>query len=128
MTTLYLLQFLEDNGFGKIDTNLFWEKLTLDRNGIYVASIGEPTERGALKSQSYEIYSRGRNDYEGYQQLKEIVDFLEQSFDVCTLPAYEHKGANLENITIMPPSTITNYGLDSNGRIIFSATGRILLN
>lgn len=128
MITLSLLQYLEDNNFGKIDEDLFFEKLTYDKVGIYIASIGELSERGTVKSQSYELYSRGKSDLDGYRRLKRVLDFLEESFDVCTLPAFEHEGKGIENITILRPSTITNYGLDSGGRIIYSATGKILIN
>lgn len=128
MITLSLLQFLEDNGFGKIDESLFWEKLELDNTGIYIASIGEAGERGRSKAQSFELYSRGTSDYTGYKKLKEIVDFLNASYEVCKLPAYQHKGEDLKNITILPLSTISNYGQDSKGRVIYSATGRILTN
>lgn len=125
MITLSLLQLLEDNGFGTIDGDLFWEKLTLDKKGLYIASIGDDNDRGSLKSQRYEIYSRGSSDYEGYQKLKAVADFLNDNYELCSLPAYKHNGAGIENVTIMPLSSISNYGLDNNGRIIYSVTGRI---
>ena len=45
MITLNLLQLLENNGFGTIDENLFWEKLTLGEEGVFkpLNSTHEPT-------------------------------------------------------------------------------------
>lgn len=126
MITLSLLKYLEDNGFGKIDKDLFWQKLTLGKTGIYITDVGNTQERGALKSQIYTLYCRGKSDVDGYKKLSEIVDFLNDSFGVCQLPAVppvtEH---GYENVTIMPLSSISSNGLDSNDRIIYSATGTI---
>lgn len=41
MITLSLLKFIENNGLGVIDQDLFWQKLTLDKVGIYIADIGQ---------------------------------------------------------------------------------------
>lgn len=129
MITLNLLKLLENNGFGTIDRDLFWQKMTLGKNGVYIASIGNPTNRGSRSMQSFELYSRGTTDVAGYRQLKDIVDFLNASYSVCELPSVSINGTEIaekvENITIMPCSTISNGGLDDNGRIIWTATGTI---
>lgn len=125
MITLNLLKLLEDNNFGTIDEDLFWEKLTLGKIGVYVSSLGDTNERGMRRSQTYELYSRGSSDVAGYRKLKEIVEFLNASYSVCTLPAVDNISEPIENITIMPLSSITNGGLDDNGRIIWTATGTI---
>lgn len=129
MITLNLLKLLENNGFGTIEKDLFWQKMTLGKTGVYIASIGNPTTRGNRSMQSFELYSRGSTDVAGYRQLKDIVDFLNASYSVCTLPAVSINGTliayEVENITIMPCSTISNGGLDDNGRIIWTATGTI---
>lgn len=129
MITLNLLKLLENNQLGEIDKDLFWEKLTLGKIGVYISSIGNPTERGNRKIWSFELYSRGSSDVAGYKQLKDIVDFLNASYSVCKLPSVSINGKQIadevENITIMPCSTITNGGLDDNGRIIWTATGTI---
>ena len=129
MITLNLLKLLENNGFGTIDQNLFWQKMTLGKNGVYIASIGNPTNRGSRLMHSFELYSRGASDVAGYRQLKEIVDFLNSSYSVCSLPSVSINGTEIaeevKNITIMPCSTISNGGLDDNGRIIWTATGTI---
>lgn len=132
MITLNLLKLLENNNLGEIDKDLFWQKLTLGNIGVYISSIGNPTERGNRQMYSFEMYSRGTTDVDGYKRLEAIVNFLNSSYDVCTLPSVtiQTKDGDIEvdeveNITIMPCSTISNGGLDDNGRIIWTATGTI---
>jgi len=126
MITLSLLKYLEDNGFGTIDTDLFFQKLTLDRKGIYIANVGDAQSRGARRTQSYELYCRGETDVDGYKRLSDVIDFLNGSYGVCVLPAVPPvTTTGYKNVTIMPLSTITNVGLDDNNRVIYSATGTI---
>lgn len=128
MITINLLKYLEDNGLGKIDESLFWQKLALGRNGVYIADLGATSERGKRKTTRFELYSRGKSDIQGFKQLEQIVRFLNSSFDVCTLPAVEGIAEKAENVTIMPLSTIASSGMDENGRTIFTATGLIYHN
>lgn len=129
MITLSLLKFLENNGFGTIDTNLFWQKLTLDKVGIYIADLGTAQTRGGRRVQTYELYSRGNTDVNGYKQLQAVIDFLNAHFAVCELPAVKIGSETLtegfESVTITPLSSISSNGLDANGRIIYSAVGTI---
>lgn len=128
MITLSLLQYLSDNGFGTIDQDLFWQKLSLNRKGVFVLDIGQPQDRGMRRTQRYELYSRGTNDIDGYEKLVQIIDFLNAHYgDTCTLPkAGVYDGSQAyENVTIMPLSTPTNVGEDANGRIIWSTTGEL---
>ena len=129
MITLNLLKLLENNNLGEIDKNLFWQKMTLGEYGVYISSIGNPLVRGNRTMTSFEMYSRGKNDVEGYKQLKNIVDFLNASYSICKLPSVSINNIvvadEVENITIMPCSTISNGGLDDNNRIIWTATGSI---
>lgn len=127
MITLSLLQYLEDNGYGTIDTDLFWQKLSLGKKGVYIVSIGQPQARGGLRVQRYQLYSRGTTDVNGYERLANIVDFLNSSYNVCTLPKADvlPNSQAYENVTIMPISTPTNIGEDTKGRIIWSATGEL---
>lgn len=129
MITLSLLQLLEDNGFGIVDKDLFWQKLSLNKKGIYIIDIGQPQERGRRRSQRFDLYSRGTNDINGYERLMEIVDFLNENYaEICILPkANVYDGSKeYENVTILPISTPTNIGEDSQGRIIWSASGEII--
>ena len=126
MITLSLLKYLEDKGFGTIDKDLFFQKLTLDRKGIYIANVGDAQSRGMRRTQSYEIYSRGSTDVDGYKKLSDIMDFLNESYGVCQLPAVPPvTDTGYENVTIMPPSTISNVGMDANNRIVYSLSGTI---
>lgn len=129
MITLSLLKFIENNGLGVIDQNLFWQKLTLDKVGIYIADIGQTKERGGRNIVQFELYSRGDNDVDGYKRLQAILDLLNNNYVVCNLPSVQNGSEviteGFSNVTIMPPSSISNYGLDSQGRIIYSATGTL---
>ncbi len=124
--TLSLLQFLEDNGFGKIDQTLFWEKLGLGKDGLYISDLGDSQDRTTRPSTTYEIYSRAKDDFRAYTQLQEVADFLTSSYNVCQLPSVPScTDEGFSGVTIMPPSTIANAGIDANGHIIYSITGRI---
>lgn len=129
MITLSLLKFIENNGLGVIDQNLFWQKLTLDKVGIYIADIGQTKERGGRNIVQFELYSRGSDDVDGYKRLQAILDLLNNNYVVCNLPSVQNGSQviteGFSNVTIMPPSSISNYGLDSQGRIIYSATGTL---
>lgn len=129
MITLSLLKFIENNGLGVIDQDLFWQKLTLDKVGIYIADIGQTKERGGRNIVQFELYSRGNSDVDGYKRLQAVLDLLNNNYVVCNLPSVQNGSQviteGFSNVTIMPPSSISNYGLDSQGRIIYSATGTL---
>lgn len=129
MITLSLLKFIENNGLGVIDQDLFWQKLTLDKVGIYIADIGQTKERGGRNVVQFELYSRGNNDVDGYKRLQAVLDLLNNNYVACALPSVQSGSQTItegfSNVTIMPPSSISNYGLDSQGRIIYSATGTL---
>ncbi len=135
--TLSLLKFLQDNNLGRIfaveldqpDGDLFWQKLTLDRKGVYISDIGDNQSRGVRRSQSFELYSRGDNDADGYARLKRICDFLYDlvataaSFNLPSVEPIQRDGFNCVRITDM--ASPTNAGLDDSGRIIWTATGTL---
>lgn len=126
MVTLSILKFLENNGFGKIDQNLFWEKMGLDKVGLYITDLGGSTSRTSRPSTTFQIFSRGRNDVEGYQTLQKVAELLNSSFSVCTLPAAPPvTDYGYSNVSFSPVSTIANDGVDMNGRVIYSITGTV---
>lgn len=126
MITLSLLKFIEDKGLGRIDEDLFFQKMTLGRVGVYIADNGESIQRGWRRRQSFEIFARGDNDIDGYKRLKAIVDLLNDSYGVCELPAVPPVTTEpYKNVTIMPLSSISNVGLDDDGRVVYSATGTL---
>lgn len=128
MITLSFLKLLENEGFGKIDVDLFFQKLTLDKKGVYIADIGDPVAKGSRDTQSYELLARGNNDVDGYKKLKDIRKFLIREYSsICELPAVPPITTEVyTNVTLSKPSTITNVGLDAKNRIIYSMAGTII--
>lgn len=127
--TLSLLKFLENNGLGTIDENLFWEKLGIGRDGLYITDLGDTQSRIRQSSSTYRIYSRAKDDLKAFSQLQKVFDLLRASYGQCKLPAvppYTDEG--FDRVTILPPSAISNDGVDTNGNTIFSITGRTLYN
>lgn len=127
MITLSFLKLLENEGFGVIDTDLFFQKLTLDKKGLYIADIGDPITRGVRLSQSFELFARGNSDVDGHKKLSQVLKFLKDSYSICDLPAVPPMTEDgYANVTIKPTSSITNVGLDDNNRIIYSIQGQII--
>ena len=128
MITLSFLKLLENEGFGTIDIDLFFQKLTLDKKGVYIADIGDPVARGSRDTQSYELLARADNDVDGYKKLTEIRRFLVQNYsNICTLPVVPPITAEeYTNVELSKPSTITNVGLDAQSRVVYSMTGTII--
>lgn len=141
MITLSFLKLLENESFGIISmvgnedgANLFYQKLTLDKIGIYISDIGNPSAKGSRDTQSYELLARGATDLDGKYKLSQIRKFiLNNTSSICELPAVSVKieGQNVDipaytNVELLKPSTITNVGLDAQNRIIYSMTGTII--
>lgn len=128
MITFSFLKLLEDEGFGTIDVDLFFQKLTLDKKGVYIADVGDPVARHSRDTQSYELLVRGSNDVDGYKKLKEIRKFLVNEYhNICELPAVPPITTEVyTNVELSKPSTITNVGLDAQNRVIYSMTGTII--
>lgn len=128
MITLSFLKLLENEGFGTIDGDLFYQKLTLDKKGLYIADIGDPVDRHSRDTQPYELLARGANDTDGYKLLTEIRRFLVKEYtNICELPPVPPITTKVyTNVELSKPSTITNVGLDDNNRIIYSMTGTII--
>lgn len=124
MVTLSLLKLLEDNGFGRIDVDLFWEKMGLGKDGLYISDIGGSNTRGGRPTTTYQIYCRGSSDVEGYQRLQRVADFLTRSEAICKLPAVPPiSNYGYGGVTILPVSGISAVGTDISGRMIYSITG-----
>lgn len=134
MITLSFLKLLEDEGFGTIDQDLFFQKLTLDKKGIYIADVGDPVAKGSRDTQSYELLARGKTDLDGLYKLTQIRKFLLENYsNLCELPevTIQIEGEEVTipdytNIELSKPSTITNVGLDAQNRIIYSMAGTII--
>ena len=127
MITLSLLQFLQDNNIGTIDTDMFWQNLAIDAEGLYIVNIGQAQNRGQRRVQRYEIYVRNKNKLNGLKMLESVIELINNSYEVCDLPAVTDYGVNgYHNITLLPLSTPTRVGEDANGRIIWSTSGTII--
>lgn len=128
MITLSFLKLLENEGFGTIDEDLFYQKLTLDKEGVYIADVGDSVERHSRDTQSYELLARGKSDVDGYKKLTEIRRFLVNEYqNICELPPVPPITTDeYTNVELSKPSTITNVGLDAQDRIIYSMTGTII--
>ena len=127
MITIALLQFLENNGIGTIDTDMFWQNIGTDAEGLYIVNIGQAQARGSRRVQRYEIYVRNKSKLAGLQLLESVIALISNSYSVCELPAVEkYDVPAYGNITLLPLSTPTRVGEDANGRIIWSASGNII--
>lgn len=127
MITLSLLKYIEDNGLGTIDTDLFWQNIGIDSEGVYIVNIGQAQARGTRRVQRYELYSRNSSKLEGLAKLEAIIELINNSYNVCDLPGIEEYGTNsYHNITLLPLSTPTRVGEDENGRVIWSTSGEII--
>lgn len=127
MITLSLLKFIENNGLGTIDTDLFWQNIGIDSEGVYIVNIGQVQSRGTRRVQRYELYSRNSSKLEGLAKLEAIIDLINNSYNVCDLPEIEEYEVNsYHNITLLPLSTPTRVGEDENGRVIWSTSGEII--
>lgn len=126
MVTLSILKYIEQNGFGTIDENLFWEKMGLHDVGLFIEDLGNTNNRGSRPSTTYQIFSRGKTDVDGYKQLQAVVEFLNVSFSVCKLPSVPPiTDYGYDNVSFTPLTTISSEGVDMNGRVIYSATGQV---
>lgn len=126
MVTLSILKYLEQNGFGVIDKSLFWEKMGLKNIGLYIEDLGASNSRGSRRSTTFQIYSRGTSDVDGYKRLQKVVDFLNGSYSVCKLPSVPPvTDYGYNNVSFPPLSEISSEGVDMNGRIIYSVTGQV---
>ena len=102
--TLSLLKLLEDNDFGTIDKDLFFEKMPLGATGLYIASVGMSQAKGERRRQGYFICN----------------------CNICELPAVPPiADESVKGVELDLASTPTSLGLDDNGRVLFRISGTI---
>lgn len=125
MITLSILKELENNGFGTIDTDLFFEEASLDskgnpKNGVWIVTRGSTVSRTNVEIQSFDIYSRYSNKLTGHQKLDSILEWLQEAYgDVCTLPACPpYTTQTYKNVRIFPTSSIESVGFDENNKLV----------
>lgn len=135
MITLHVLQLLADNGFGTMALTgnetghnlLHFEKLPLDKHGVFIMSVGSPLSRGQRTTQTFDLYARGQNDIEGAKKLEDMLTFFANNcWPTCSLPAVPGYSENTyKNCLIQPISNITNIGQDSTDRVIYSVSATV---
>lgn len=127
--SLSLLKYLENNNFGEIDRDLFWNKLTLDRKGVYISDIGGNQSRGVRPTYSFELYSRGTDDLDGYERLARISEFLSNKLGVSvSLPGTDYADEGFDCVVIESISTPSSVERDTQGRMIYAITGLARVN
>jgi len=135
MILLSLLKQLSLDGFGTIDTDLFYEEAPLNsagtpKEGVWIVARGSVVSRFNTEIQSFDLYSRYSNKIRGAQKLYDILDYLKEAYsDVCTLPAVApYSTQTYENIRITPTSGVENVGSDENGKVVRVISGEVYYN
>jgi hypothetical protein len=129
MVSLHLLQYLQEGGFGTLETSLFFEKLPLGKTGIAIFSRGGERAYGRkLAAQNFDLYSRGSSDLLGYDKLEKIAEYFANNYDnLCQLPIIQNVSNRLyKKARITTIGNIENIGLDENDRVIFRLGATII--
>lgn len=129
MISYHLLEHLRLQGFGTaIDTDLFWEKLPLDKTGVAIFSVGGARPYGRRHmSQTFDLECRGESDLLGMHTLEKIAEHFADDFVLCDLPTIAGvSNRQYKQCRIMDMTNIQNLGLDANDRVIFKITARII--
>ena len=132
MITLHILKLLENNGFGTIDTDLFFETVPLDakgipKQGVWIVTRGTSINRVDIGSQNFDIYSRYTNKTTGHAMLENILSFLQDSFgNVCELPTVPPISYNeYYDVMIVPTSGVENVGTDDQNKVVRVISGNV---
>ena len=135
MVTLHILQLLEDEGFGTIDTDLFWEDIPVDsngdpKNGVWIVPRGAPVSIYNTTIQPFDIFSRYSNKVTGSKKLEDILEYLKTAFtEVCELPIVPpYSLTNYYDVTITPESGIENVGSDEQDKVVRVISGKVKYN
>ena len=135
MITLNVLQLLEDEGFGTIDSDLFWEDVPLDgngkpKNGVWIVPRASTVTSRNVRVQQFDVYSRYTNKIPGSQKLEAILEYFEHNSNKpCELPVAESYTETVyTNIRIIPLSSIENVGVDENGKMVRVISAEIRYN
>jgi hypothetical protein len=134
MITLHILKLLENEGFGTIDTDLFFEEAPLDstgkpKEGVWIVTRGSAVNRLNVGIQNFDIYARYSNKIKTAQKLEDILDYLKEAYGMCDLPQVPpYSLAQYTNVTITPTSSVENVGTDENEKIVKVISGEIRFN
>lgn len=124
MISLHLAKWLEQEGFGTLDSDIFWEDAPLDsngnpRNGIWVVARGNDENR-FVNRQQFDVYSRYTNKLTGSKKLEAILQRIKEAYgDVCTLPTVPpHSMTEYYDCMFLPVSGIENVGVDDQDKVV----------
>lgn len=132
MITLHIAKLLADEGFGTLDTDIFWEDAPLDSNGnpkdgVWIVPRGAEVNRFTIHTQQFDIYSRNKNKVTGSKKLEDILNYLQTAFEeVCELPTVPpHSLTRYYDVTITPVSSIENVGTDDQKKVVRVISGQV---
>lgn len=135
MISLHIAAWLAQEGFGTLDSDIFWEEAALDgsgnpKEGVWVVTRGAPLSRFNVTTQAFDIYSRYANKLTGSQKLEGVLDRLQEAYgDTCELPAVEPYSSTVyTNVRLRPTSGIENVGSDEQDKIVRVISGEVQYN
>lgn len=124
MISLHIAKWLDDEGFGTLENNIFWETMPVtsagdDAAGLWVVTRGSAIDKRNFQRQSVDIYHRSSNKLAG-QVLEDILEKLWETIgEVCTLPAVPpYSDTIYTNVRFNPTSSVENAGVDSQGWVV----------
>lgn len=130
MIGLHVLKLLADNDLGTIDTDLFWESMPLDKDGVTIFSRGGTiTKFGSRRQQMVDFYSRHQWDTYAADKLEKIHELFIEEYATCTLPAVPGYSTKVyENTSILPLGNVENLGKDEENKTVFRMSATIIYN
>lgn len=139
MIVLALIKRMEEDGVAglRVDKNLFWEELPLQRNGKPAQGVWAVTRQGDISQArmgknlraTVDIYVGFNNKLKTASVQAEILNWLFENRAICDLSGfvegtkYEYK---YENVRIQPTTTPENYGATENGVIVKVASALLI--
>jgi hypothetical protein len=124
MISLHIAKWLEQEGFGTLDTDIFWEDAPLDgngnpKNGIWIVPRGNEDKR-FTNTQQFDIYSRYTNKLTGSQKLEAISQRIKEAYgETCELPTVPpHSTTEYYDVMFKPISSIENVGVDEQDKVV----------
>lgn len=135
MVSLNIAAWLAQEGFGTLDSDIFWEDAPLDnkgipKEGIWVVARGTPVDRFTTTRQAFDIYSRYTNKLTGSQKLEAILERLKEAYgEVCMLPVVDpYSSTQYDNVRLYPVSGIENVGTDEQDKVVRVISGEVQYN
>jgi hypothetical protein len=130
MIALHVLQLLQDNGFGTIDSTLWYNELPLgeqydaSNNDIAIIETGGQESRKGLSRMDVELWGRGVNGQWPVmsKKLADIIKFFKCNCN-CKLPTTVVSCCEDEHdyglVRINPVSNVESLGVDSERNAIY---------